>query len=61
MKIVEKIVPTVLDLEIKPEYAKARAAKAKAFVEQRQKETLNLRYCGKGWQKNSVSVRVSIA
>ncbi|WP_339742322.1 polysaccharide pyruvyl transferase family protein [uncultured Rubinisphaera sp.] len=38
----ENLVPTVLKLAKKPEDAKARATKAKAFVEQRQKETMKV-------------------
>lgn len=37
---VEKIAPTVLDIARDPEAAKKKALKAKAFVEQRQKETM---------------------
>lgn len=37
---VARIVPTVLDLAKSPDAAKAKAAKARAFVEQRQRETM---------------------
>ena len=36
----KRIVPTVLDMAKNPDQAKAKAAKAKAFVEKRQKETM---------------------
>ena len=37
---IARIVPTVLELAKNPEAAKAKAAKAKAFVEQRQRDTM---------------------
>lgn len=37
---IARIVPTVVELAKNPEAAKAKAAKAKAFVEQRQRETM---------------------
>lgn len=37
---IEKIVPAVLELAQNPEAANVRAAKARQFVEQRQKETM---------------------
>ena len=36
----ERIVPTVLDVAMHPEQARAKAAEAKAFVEKRQQETM---------------------
>lgn len=38
----KQIVPAVLELATNPEKAKAKAAKARAFVEQRQKETMDV-------------------